>query len=154
VQDIVLALRRYLVSQPSVVAVLGGDALTPVWVFQDKLQTRIEGTSSVAMVVSQTGGWAAPMDSSKFAMPRITVEYYADPQRDANHAVTVQDARHKIYAAHDAVDEFLHSTDSREQYWDTLRIVSTSRLAEPIYAPWGDTDGAMQAQVQYGVVLG
>jgi hypothetical protein len=150
--DYVLAARRYLAAQAPVRAVLGSDALWDTWLFQMKLQATLEGSESVACVLSPGGNWTTPNEHNTARFPRLRVEFFADPTRDAARNVVTASTWAKLSAAYDAIDPYLHWMGG-EQMWGDVRVIGSKRLGELDYSPVQDGDGGGYAVVYYGLVL-
>lgn len=150
--NVTLSLRRYLAQQSDVTALVGHDHEWDTWIFQDRLYTMVEGTSQVAVVLSQRGAWTSPNSYNTLRTPRIVVEIYADPTR-SNSRLEVRDAGDKAMAVFEAIDSHLHMVSGIAS-WDGLRIVGSTRLDEPEVFDVPDGDGMVRAQVFYGVGVG
>lgn len=144
---------RYLLTIPAVTAVVGSfpDSGTP-WLFRDKLLARVEDSSSVAMVFSAFGQWSAPSDGSTKRFPRLSVEIYADPQRDATGNITsTSEAEVRGTAAWAVVNRFLHRMDSDTVNWGDLVTTGSTLLTEPQFYETPDGDHLLRGQALYGV---
>ena len=151
--NIIRSLRRYLALQDDVTLTLGHNHEWDTWIFQDRLYAMVEGTSQVAVVLSQRGAWTSPNSYNTLRTPRIAVEIYADPTRSGNR-LEVRDAGDKAMAAFEAIDQHMHLVSGGTVMWDDLRIVGSTRLDEPEVFDVPDGDGMVRAQVFYGVGVG
>lgn len=159
--DLVDAACAYLRLQPGVYNVLGSDNDWDVWLFQDTLMTRVESSQKTACVVRQDGGWTQPNMHNTARFPRLVVEFYGDPDRDAgNNTSEPLSAKDKILAAFNVIDRFLHFTTMRDQWWPeygtngAMRVLNSSRASELQFFPVPDGDGLMRGSVTYNVGVG
>lgn len=144
---------KHLSDQGDVKAVLGSYEDTNVpFLFQHTLWINVEGSRSTAAVISRAGGWAAPNTFNTMEFPRLGLEIYVDPHRDADRNVTDPgEAQRRIEATFQVFDRHLHIT-SGEQYWGTVRVIGSTRIAEPNVYAVPDGDGLLRLIVFYGVV--
>lgn len=105
-------------------------------VFTHRLMESLKGTSGLAVVVRRSGGWSTPDQSRTAEYPLLTVQCWADPDRESGE-VAVGNALNKAWALYRAVDPIFHMV--RGERWgystspprDGLMIVRSSRWAEP-----------------------
>lgn len=159
--DVVAAARKYLAQQAAVSAVLGTDNVWDLWLFQDKLLTRVESSGKIACVLKQKGSWTSPNDHNTMRFPRLITEFYADPDRDSkNNVVTPLSAKDRILAAHEVIDSLLHVVSGHDQWWPSqgaagaCRILRSTRQGELDWFDVKDGDGVLQATVSYAIGLG
>lgn len=153
--DLVQGAVKWLTDLPDVVAVLGAQYGGIAWLFQHHLQVVVEGTSSTAAVIARAGGWAGANLHNTMRFPRLSLDLYVDPQRDAAHHVTDHgEAQRRIEAAYLVFDTHLHRPQSQALMWGTVRTISCTRLAEPTVYPMPETDGVLRLQVHYAVAQG
>ena len=159
----VLILRTY----PDVTALLGSFPQTDTnpgfagqpWIFKDDILIRAEGqsivygTSALALVCSDAGGWGEPMPLTTPRYNRLQVDIWADPQRDAFHNIieTSGVTRQRIKACFATLNFHLHRTDPDMQLWGDLRTAGCQLLTEPAAQPVPDGDGVLKATAYYGV---
>lgn len=149
--DLVQGAVKYLLAQPSVLAVLGTtDAGTPR-LFQYELFGVMEGTGSTAAVIGRGGGWDGGNEHNTTRFPRLTLELWADPMRDVTKPGEVW---RRIDAALDAFDRVLHRPQGGEQWWGTVRTISCVRGSEPLVYPVPDGDGLLRGIAYYFVEQG
>jgi hypothetical protein len=159
--DLVAAVRGYLALQPEIYSVLGSSVDWDVWLFQETPYVRIEGSQQTACVLKQMGSWTTPNMHNHMRFPRLQVEYWADPDRDADsnnsNPLTAKD---KILIAHDVIDRFLHFTALGEQWWPDIdahapmRILNSARQGEIDFSPIPDGDGMMRGVTTYAIGVG
>lgn len=152
--DIVLAARRMLAAESSVTDLLGSDTRYDTWLFTDTLYAQVENSQTCAVVLTGEGSWSAPNDYNTARFPRLGVTIYADPQRDEQNNLTVDDTREKIMNVHAALFHLLHLVHGHAVLWDDVRVLRSSCLNEPQVRLWVDADHAASAQVFYAVGVG
>lgn len=127
---------------------------TPL-LFQHKLWVAMEGTSTTAAVISRAGGWSGSNAHNTMRFPRLSLELYADPLRDAGKNLTDPgEVWSRIEAAFDAFDKRLHRPDPTSIMWGTLRTIGCERLTDPMVYEVPDGDGLLRSQTFYGVSVG
>lgn len=152
--DVVSGCVKWLSTFPEVLAMIGEDA-EGSFLFQWNLGIVIEGTQKAAVVVKQMGSWAAPNIHNTLRFPRVSVEFYVDPLRDAaGHYIDLTEVRRRMNSLYNAVDKRLHRPQAGDQIWGTLRTLECTRLGEPIIYEIPSGDGALRAQVFFGVAVG
>lgn len=155
--DIVQGAVEFLTTKTDLLALVGSDVPNgiPHFLFQYKLWTEIGGSESTAVVVSSDSGWAGPNLHNTLKFPRLTVEIYADPQRDAVGNATDQgDHYRRLAAVFRVIDNYLHRPEGGSQMWGTLRTVSSARLVEPTINLVADGNGLVRMVIQYAVTEG
>lgn len=159
--DVVAATRKYLAQQAAVSATLGSDSVWDLWLFQDKLLTRVESSGKIACVLKQKGSWTAPNTHNTARFPRLITEFYADPDRDSkNNVVTPLSAKDRILTAHEVIDSYLHNVSGKAQWWPSLgapgacRVFASARQGELDWFDVPDGDGVLQGTVSYALSLG
>lgn len=159
--DVVAAARKYLAQQASVLTVLGSDSIWDLWLFQEKLLTKVESSGKVACVLKQKGSWTSPNTYNTARFPRLVTEFYADPDRDSkNNVVTPLSAKDRILAAHEVIDSFLHIVSGKENWWPSFgttgacRILRSTRQGELDWFDVPEGDGVLQGTVSYAIGLG
>jgi len=154
--DLIQGAVKYLLGCPDITAVLGAfpETGTP-WLFQHTLWCTVEGSQSTAAVIDRAGGWAGANAHNTMRFPRIVLQLYVDPLRDAAGNVTDPgEAYRRIDAAFDAFDKRLHRAASGTQMWGTVRTIGCLRLGEPDAYPVPDGDGGMRLTTFYGLSVG
>lgn len=155
--DLVSGALTYLRAQPELVAAVDvfniGGKLTP-GIFPYKLWDKMEGSQSTAVVIAHDGGWAAPNLDNTLRFPRLLVNVWTDPVRDANGNNVDPAVQRRAYACFDIFDKYLHRVAGGEQYWGTLRIIDCLRLTEPVFVDVTDGDGLVRLQAYYAITQG
>ncbi len=154
--DIVQGAVKYLKGFSDVLAVLGADPDTSApYLYQHDLWTTVEGSQSTAAVVSYLGSWAGANEHNTMRFPRISLDIWADPLRDAGGNITQPgEVYRRLLAAWNVFDLRLHRPASAAVMWGTVRTLGCTRLAEPFIDPITDGDGIRRLQCLYGVVQG
>lgn len=161
--DVALAVRRHLAALESVRAVLGatgGSSEASTWLFTSELACVVEGTSSVAAVVSVAGSWARPNAHNTAQFPRVKLELFADATRDGSGLVVRRDAEARAWAAWEPFNRDLHRPIGFEDFWgrtDTdsgLRVHGSLLLSHPDVYDVPDWDGGKRLVCHYGLSVG
>lgn len=146
---------KYLLSIPVITSAVGAfDDGTP-WIFQDSLFKTIESTQQAAIVVTRTGGWAAPNEYNSAEFPRMQVNFYVDPARDAANNVTSKgEARRRAYELYKIVDPYLHLKRGTDSYWGDIRVIGSHRINEFDISIVPEGDGVLRGACDYALTLG
>lgn len=108
--DPVQAIYSYILGFEDIVSLVGtSDDGTP-FIYNGKIFHTMAGTQSCAIVVKDTyGSWAAPNSNNTALFPRIQIEVWSDPPRDADGNVTqIAEARTRANAVWQQVNGHLH----------------------------------------------
>jgi hypothetical protein len=125
------------------------------YIFLENPLVVLQGSSLASLVCSDAGSWsnAIPYGTQRFT--RLSVEFYVDPQRDANLNVTETPGATKLRgeALFATVNSFLHRRDADVQVWGDMVTASCVLLAEGEFAqvPQPDGDWLAYKQAYYGV---
>lgn len=153
---------QYLSGISAVTSVLGTFGSAPSdppsfhgqpYLFDSDLIVTLKGTSQVAFVFSDYGGFGLPAPLTTPRYVRLSLEIYVDPLRDAGGQFTETSGlvAKRGKAAWYVVDKYLHRTSGDSQTWGDVVTVSCQRLTEPQFVRLPDGDGMQRAQVFYGV---
>ncbi len=155
---------RYLSQFSSVTSLLGSFSVSdPVsgnqgkpYLFAGDILVNIKGTSSVAVVCSDFGGWSAPPQLGTQRFRRLRVDIWVDPARDSAGGVTVTtaDTVNRGNAVFNAVHVKLHRRDPDTVTWGDMVTFGCQLLSEPVFARVPDGDWLMLGTAVYGVYLG
>lgn len=150
---------KWLLTLPDITAAVGAGTTAPnigvPYLSAHTLWARVEGTQSTAALVSRGGSWAAANLHNTLRFPRISLEIFVDPLRDAGHnVVNTGEAERRIDDVFDIFDRRLHRPDEGDQMWGDVRTLASVRLAEPTVYPVPDGDGLLRLQVFYAVTVG
>lgn len=155
--DIVTGALAYLRAQPELIAAVDSfnidGQLTP-GIFPYRLWTRMEGSSSTSVVIARDGGWAAPNLSNTLRFPRLLLNVWTDPIRDAQGHNVEATVQRRANACFEVFDKYLHNVAGGVMWWGTLRIVDCLRLTEPVFVDVPDGDGLVRLQAYYAVTQG
>jgi hypothetical protein len=180
--SLALAARNMLVQLPEVKQLIAerkigrGTALfNDGWVFADKPYTTIENYSNRALiVVTESGGWTTPNPHNTARFPRLYVDIWASPTRNADGSVKEQDADDLIREVMAAISPYLHlvhgsvPTDWPEFFgkpgdfifWgnaeemaahDCPLILGSERQTEPVFSDVADGEGVRMATYVFNV---
>lgn len=162
-----LAARNYLASQPSVTSLVGSDSTWGPWIFEDRPRLIVENTGKCLIVVTKDGSWASANDYNTARFPRLIIDIWADPTRNADGSLRKEDAKAKIEAVYKAVDKCLHLVNKSlpggiSVMWGTsaqvanrtgIRIDASTRSGEPEYSPTFGNEGGYMGRVVYNVSI-
>lgn len=138
--EIDTAVRRMLLVQPSVVGYTGQK------VFKNELLEMVDRTGSRAVVVRRNGGYGSAQTVNTDEYPVLTVECWADCDRNEDGSVSVQNAIDKAYAVFRVVDAVMNRR--RDVIWGAggtspgVRVLSCGRASEPMHETAKDMHGA------------
>ncbi len=154
--DLVQGAVKYLLGFYDVSTSLGVYADTGApWLFQHTLWVTVEGSSSTAAVIARAGGWAGANQHNTMRFPRLALEIYADPIRDAAGNITDPgEAYRRIESVFDTFDRLLHRPASATQMWGEIRTIGSQRLGEPNVYPVPDGGGVLRLETFYGLAIG
>jgi hypothetical protein len=138
--EIDTAVRRMLLLQPSVIGYTGQK------VFKNELLEMVDQTGGRAVVVRKNGGTADPQTVNTDEYPVLTVECWADCDRNPDGSVSVQNAIDKAYAVYRVVDAVMNR--ARDVWWGAggsavgVRVLSCGKASEPMHETSKDMHGA------------
>lgn len=144
---------KYLMDISDVTDLLGTYQTGVPYLFQHTLWVVMENTQTTACVISRAGGWAGPNLHNTMRFPRISLELWADPLRDAGNNVTDPGEVHdRIESIFKSIDRYLHRPQGGTVWWGDIRTAGCHRLTEPIVYTVPDGNGLLRLQTFYGVV--
>lgn len=176
--DLAVACQRRLVSEPAIRTVLGplrsDSSINPIeqcWLFTRNLavavdgqQSIVEGTGSVAAVITVDGSWSRANDYNTQKFPMLQLDIYADASRDIDGAITKLDAYPWAYNAWLAFDAVLHWTTGDIQWWGStldsggsdpgVRVTGSSRATDPHDIGLSQWYGGVHLNSSYGLCVG
>jgi hypothetical protein len=164
---------KYLITFPSVTSLVLAfpltDPITPnagkPYIFDQPQGTApgatgplatMEGTSGVAIVLGDMGGWSAPAAGSSMRFQRLSVEVWVDPLRDSGRNIsespgaTVRRGRQCFDAIHKALQR---QEAGGAIVWGDLVTVGCSLLNEPQFVVVADGDQMYRGPAMYGVTV-
>ncbi len=153
--DLVQGAVKYLLTESSVLAVVGTTDMGTPMLFQHQLYGTVQSTSKTAAVVGYGGGWAGGNEHNTLRFPRLSLELWVDPLRDNDGNVKEPgEVYRRMNVAFAAFDKVLHRPQGGIQWWGTIRTLSSVRSGEPSVYPVPDGDGLLRAQTFYAVEMG
>ena len=139
------AVRRELLNDPTVTGYVGDK------VYRRSLWDNLEVLKGArAVVVKRATGWAIPQRKNTQEYPTVTLECWADGDRDADGNLITDNGIDNAFALYRAVDSVLHGRDAG--IWGRfgtsagLTVIGCARAAEPM--PFGPRDVAPDLQAQ------
>jgi hypothetical protein len=163
-----LAIRNELAKVTPLRALLAKSKIWDTYIFDSRpLGGPIEGSQLAQIVVSGTRPYTGANDHNTLRFPQINIDIWADPTRNVDGSVKVDDAKDKIEAIFPHVDRVLHRVDRSQSgsviIWGTAEevanktgvVVSGShRISGDIdYSPVKDSEGTWMGRISYGVHL-
>jgi hypothetical protein len=150
--DAVQGCQKYLAQFPKIVNMLGQGENGLPWLFNGDIYQNVASTSKAALVVRDAGSWGAPEPQTTAEFPRIAIEIWTDPPRDAlGNVSTPVHARTKAYRIYRQVDRILNRTTSAVVVWGDLITFGCQRLGNPSYLQNTTDDHVLKLTVYYGV---
>lgn len=161
-----LAIRNLLLQDEDLTDLLAMYPTLGPGIFDERpVGARFEGKGKCIIVVAYGGTWTVANEHNTLRFPRIFVDIWADPTRNADKSVQVYDADDKIEVIQNLVDKHLHLVnksrpDGLPWIWGTAEQMSektgviidgSSRTMGPDISPISDTDGAMMGRTTYNI---
>jgi hypothetical protein len=157
VQDIVNGCVLYLKAQPEVLAAVDTFDIQGVptsGIFSYQLACEIQQTQKLAVVVQHEGGWATPNIHNTLRFPRLLVNIWIDPIRDAQGNKADPRIQARANACFEVIDKFLHMAAGGDLMFGPVRVVDCVRLTEPAIDNVRDGDGMVLLRAFYAVTQG
>lgn len=125
------------------------------YLFDSDILVTLEGTSQAAVVLTSAGIMQTPPQLGSQRFERLSVEIYADPQRDSDRNVIVSSALtiQRVEAIFSQVHAVLQRLDPDLQVWGDMVTASCQLLAENQAMPVSDGDLMQRKQAFYGVLV-
>lgn len=163
--DLTLAARNLLAQDHQLRKLLGRSASWDTWVFSEEPFANFEGSGKCLIVINENGTWTAPNAHNTLSFPKLTVDVWADPTRNPDKSVRVQDAKAKIVDIGKLLSRHFHLVDMGTRtgmpyIWGTAEeianktgvVISGSQfLNGPTFAQVRDAQGAWMGSFDYGV---
>ena len=164
--DLSLAIRNYLAQDAGLRELLGRSISWDTWIFyENPINVKVENTGKCLLVINEDGTWTSPNDHNTMRFPRVYIDIWADPTRNEDRSVKVNDAKSKIERIQKLLDKHLHLTDAGTRQgmpyiWGTtdqvasktgVVVAGSHRVDGPTLSPIRDTDGAYMGRMTYGV---
>ena len=107
-----LAVRNYLAQDEDLKRLLGRSASWDTWIFDERpVNVHVENTSRCLIVVNEDDQWTSPNEHNTLNFPKLFVDVWADPTRNADRSVQIFDAKDKIQEIQKFIDRHLHLVD-------------------------------------------
>ena len=152
--SIVPAIQAELKADATVLSLVGTSDNIP-FILQCSPQGLIEGTESGAVVIAIKGSWrsGSPLHPERF--PKIEIEVWMDPVRDASGVATESfpEVTGRALDLWEAVDNLLHRNDGEDVMFGTLKIGGSDRLVEPTFIEVPDGTGLVIGKALYGLTF-
>lgn len=160
-----LGARNLLAQDPDLTALLGRSKSWDTWIFSDKpVGVKVEGTQRCLIVITEPEPWTAPNAHNTLTFPKLYVDIWADPTRNSDGSVKVDDAKDKIEVIVKHVRRHLHTVDMANSngmplIWGTAEeiasktgaVVTASQLLDgPSYSPIRDSEGSWMGRLTFG----
>lgn len=161
-----MAARNLLAQDADLRPLLGRSVSWDTWIFSDDpVGVHIENTQKCLIVITENGTHAAPNEHNNARFPKLFVDIWADPTRNADLSVKKKDAKDKIEIILKQINKSLHTVHlSRPAgeliIWGTAEQIATKTgvpilgskfLTGPDYSPVRDSEGSFMGRVTYGV---
>jgi len=163
------AVRGELADDPAIASLLvtnknGWD----VWVFPNQPFGVIENTGKALIVVNVFRGWSDKNPHNTMSFPQLTIDIWADPDRDAHHSVTnPTSAYDRIDDLKKLIDKKLHTvnldrpggksiiwgSNAQKQRGAGVRILGSESQGEPEIRPIKDIESGKMGTLTYNVSL-
>lgn len=157
--DIVTGCVKFLKAKGDVLAAVGETVidgqLVPLIFGYSMWWQDFQNSSMTAAFITSDGGWAGPNLHNTLRFPRITLNIWCDPLRDAGGNIAdPHEVMLRANRAYEIVDNHLHRPEGETQWWGQIRTVSCARLTEPTTYRVPDGDGIVRLSATYAVTQG
>lgn len=124
------------------------------WLFTGDILTNIKGSSSIAVVVSDFGGWSPPPQLGSQRFRRLRVDIWVDPVRSSGNVSSTSAATvNRGNQVFNAIHRHLHRRDPDTVVWGDLVTFGCQLLSEPQFALVPDGDWSQLGSATYGVYI-
>ena len=129
--ELSLAVRNLLAQDEALRTLLGRSPTWDTWIFDETpIGVKVEGSQRSWIVVNEDGTWTTPNEHNTLGFPRIKIDIWSDPIRNADGSVKQFNARTKIKAIAKLVNKHLHTVDMADNngmpfVWGTAAEIST-----------------------------
>jgi hypothetical protein len=156
--SVAAAVVKHLSENTDLLALLGTDPEEGnPYLFQDTLimgTEYLEGSQKCAVVVSHVGEWDIRSPFNSFEFPRLYIQVYADPDRDAGgDKVSTISARDKALEVSKVLTKALHRTSQFDERWLDLRVLGSTQTRGPEIGDMGDGNGLVVAASYFGLIV-
>jgi hypothetical protein len=153
--NLVSAAATYLLSVPEIVALVGTVDGEPL-ILQRDFPVNMEIRDDVAIVATDAGPWGSANDYNTVEFRRLGIQIWAGPIRDVDDVSIIEDNEtfRRAYKVYKVVDKYLHRVSGGDQWWGSIRCVSSRRFGgyDDYLTP--DGNGVVVGTQLYGVELG
>lgn len=133
-ETLTVAAYRHLLTFGSITSLLGTDDAWGPWVFSWNPHADLEGSGKQAVVLSHEGSWTSSNRHNTMAFPRLRVQCWSDPDRDAQRQIADQNARDKAWDVWLAVRAVLHRVGGFMEQWSpSVWVCGSYCLDEPVW---------------------
>lgn len=106
-----LAMRNELARDPEMRALLGSSPKWDTWIFVDQPEVKIENTQKCLIVLDVYEPWASQNLHNTMEFPTVIVDVWADPTRNPDNSVKVDDAELKIDRINKVLKKHFHTAN-------------------------------------------
>lgn len=162
-----LAARNLLAQDTDLRALVGHDSVwTDGWIFdQTNQNVTVENSQTCMIVCNEVAPWTASNNYSTQRFPTLRVDIWADPQRNANNSVYIDDTQDKIMAIFYILQKYFHTVDmtygtGNMIYWGTedeissmtgVPIFGSQHMSGPSFQPIEDGNGGQMSSFSWGI---
>jgi hypothetical protein len=152
--DLVSGAATYLLSIAEVTAAVGREKGN-ILIFQRDFPINMENRDDVAIVVTDAGPWGNGNDYNTIEPRRLGIQIWAGPIRDSDEDVVEKNETfRRANAVYKIVDRYLHRVGGKEQWWGSIRTVSSRRFGGYDAYETPDGNGVVIGTQVYGVEIG
>jgi len=153
--DLVSGCATYLLSVPEVVEAVGTLDGQPL-ILQRDFPTNMEIRDDVAIVVTDAGPWGSANDYNTAEFRRLGIQIWAGPIRsdDGVSVIEENETYRRARKVYKIVDKYLHRVRGGDQWWGSIRCVSSRRFGGYDDYQTPDGNGVVIGTQLYGVELG
>lgn len=153
--DLVSGVTGYLLGIPEIVALVGEEDGSPL-ILQRDMPVNMEDRDDAALVLADAGPWGSGNDYNTVEPRRLGVQIWVGPIRDPATGAVVEDNEtyRRAYAIFKVVDRYLHRVRGNDQWWGSIRSVSSRRFGGYDAYLTPDGNGVVIGTQIYGVEIG
>lgn len=144
-----------LAAQPALMALIGTAEDGSPLMFQDTLlmtDEYLENSQKVAIVITHRGEWTTPNRHNSLKFPRVLIDIYADPDRDADGTpLSTTNARDKVIAVADLLIKIFNRSEYFNEQWAGEWVMGSHHLRGPEWQPLREGGGLMFGTVIVGL---
>jgi hypothetical protein len=152
--DLVSGAAGYLFSITEIIALLGEFDDQPM-IFQRDIPTNMELSDATCLVVTDAGPWGTGNDYNTIEPRRLGIQLWTGPIRNSQGAIDENnEAYRRNYQIYKVVDKYLHRVSGKDQWWGSIRSVSSRRFGGYDSYLIPDGNGIVVGTQIYGVEIG